>query len=269
MTLWRLREAVGRVRGTAGRTTFGRAAAGRQPLAGFDHADYATLVERFVGDDGLVDYDAWKQDTASLVALDDYLNRLGRTNPMAGGDRADRLAFWVNAYNAGTLAGVLRDYPAGCACRRGSWVGFSRFRDVRLWVGSTCLSLDRIEHGVLRPMGEPLTHFALVCGARGCPPLRAYKPTGLTDQLAGITRRFFARPDTFQADRVTRTLKLSRLLKWYGRDFARTSAGIVRAIRPYFPDADLGWLDAGPVRLVYLPYDWALNDRALACKAGS
>ena len=266
MNLWRVREAVGRVRGPAGRVVFGRPCAADRPLAGFDHGDYAELLARFVGADGLVAYADWRRDAAAVRALDDYLLRLGRADVAAPTGRADRLAFWVNAYNAAVLAGVLHDYPAGCGCRRRGWVGFDRFRDVRLWAGGTCRSLDRIEHATVRPLGEPLTHFALVCGARGCPPLRAYTAAGFGPEVAANARRFLARPDAFRADPGARTVRLTRLLKWYGRDFARTPAGVLEALRPYLPDdADLRWLGSGPVRQCYFNYDWTLNDLYYNC----
>lgn len=141
---------------------------------------------------------------------------------------------------------------------------------MELWVGESALSPHHVEHRILRPTGDPWVHFGLVCGASGCPPLRprAYTAAGVSGELDDNARRFFARPDAFRPDPAARTVFLSRLLKWYARDFGPDWPARLRRLRPYLPDAGSpGWLDAGRVRVRFLPYEWSLNERPPVCPA--
>ncbi len=268
MTPWsRVKAAGGLLRGQRGRVALGRRcdAGGLPSLAAADHSALDELLSRYVDADGLVAYAAWRATPADRDRLDGYLAGLGAHDPELACPLTHRLAYWVNAYNAVTLAGVLRDDSDQCLCRlRNRVLRFNPWRDLRLWVGQVSRSLDEIEHAELLPLGQPIVHFGLVCAARGCPPLRdeTYAAGEIYDQLADNARRFFARPDAFRADPAARTLHLSPLLKWYARDFGASITEQVRAWRPYFPpSARLDWLDGGGVALSYFAYDWSLNEQ--------
>jgi hypothetical protein len=236
-----------------------RAGAGAVPLASVDHSAFGALLARYVGDRGRVDYARWKASAADVRSLHDYLAALGGADPAAPATREAALAFWINAYNALTLAAVLHLYPTASIRS-----GFDVWKDVKLHLGCRALSLDDIEHGVLRLMGEPRIHFALVCASNGCPALRgaAYTPGEVDSELDASARAFFERPDSLRADPAARTVALSELFKWYGADFADTPAGRLAALRRFFPaSGDWSWLDGGAVQIESLPYDWKLNGR--------
>ncbi|GIW82721.1 MAG: DUF547 domain-containing protein [Gemmatales bacterium] len=237
----------------------------RTTISAVDHSSYDALLQRYVDDQGMVAYAQWKQNAADLKQLDDYLARLGCVDLQSSASKNDRLAFWINAYNALTLKGILKEYPTSSIRNHTAKIaGYNIWKDLLLWVDGQYYSLDDIEHSILRRMGEPRIHFAIVCASKGCPQLwnHAYSGKNLDAELTANARRFFAKPANFRADAQNRTVYLSQLLQWYGRDFASTSAGQLQRLRPYFPHPEqLGWLN-GKVTVRYLPYDWSLNDRA-------
>jgi hypothetical protein len=229
-----------------------------------DHAPLADLLDRYVDGQGLVAYRHWRDSAADRRALEQYLESLGQADLAAPADRPAQLSFWINAYNALTLKGILDVYPTTSIRAHTGLVGFNLWRDLVLRVDGRPYSLDQIEHEVLRPMGEPRIHFALVCAARGCPPLRneAYRGDRLEAQFADNARRFFARPENFRADPARRTVYLSQLFNWYGSDFAATPAELLRLLRPHFPPSvSLDWIDEPDVSVEFLDYDWSLNDQ--------
>lgn len=242
---------------------FGRPAAPETPLASIRHAALSELLARYVDARGRVDYARWKAEPADTAALHDYLAALGTADADAPAPRGAVLAFWINAYNALTLAAVLHLYPTASLRDHAARVfGFNVWKDVKLHVGARLLSLDDIEHGILRLMGEPRIHFALVCASNGCPvlPRTAFSAAELDAELEQNARAFFARPESLRADPAARRVALSELLKWYGADFAGTAAEQLAALRRFFPEGDWSWLD-GDVRVEFLPYDWSLNER--------
>ncbi len=245
----------------------GTATGARGSLDAVDHSGLHALLQKYVDDQGLVAYRSWKADPADVQALDDYLARLGNVDLSAPAAREAKLAFWINAYNALTLSGILMEYPLQSIQDRVSYTPgrYNIWRDLLLKVDGADYSLEQIEHKILRPMNEPRIHFAIVCASKGCPPLRrdAYTAADLERQLADNARRFFARPTNFRADAADRSVHLSPLLHWFGTDFAPTPAEQLRALRPYFPSPEtLAWIDGKDVLVEYdSPYDWSLNER--------
>jgi hypothetical protein len=237
----------------------------RPSVAEADHKIFTDLLQKFVDDRGLVAYARWKGSAADMRALDDYLTRAGCVDLSKPAARAAQIAYWVNVYNALTLKGILREYPIQSVRERTSRLGgYNMWQDLLIWVDNHPYSLDDIEHRILRQMGEPRVHAALVCGAKGCPPLsrQAYTAADLDGQLTANGRRFFARPESFQADPGGRVLYLSPLLKWYGKDFGSTPAEQLRVLRPLLPESGgAGLADKPGVRVRFLDYDWSLNDQ--------
>jgi hypothetical protein len=238
----------------------------RVPISALSHAAFDALLTRFVDERGRVAYAEWKADVAAVEALHSYLTALGRADLGVPVAQATALSFWINTYNALTLAGVLRVYPtASVRDHTGRVFGFNIWKHLRLHIGGTTLSLSEIEHGVLRALNDPRVHFALVCASNGCPalPRRAYTPSAVDEQLERSATEFLSRPDAVRFDPDRQTVSLSRLFKWYGADFAATPAEQLAALRRFRP-ASPEWehLNGDEVRIEYLPYDWKLNDRS-------
>lgn len=230
-----------------------------------DHSTWDALLKTYVDESGLVNYAAWKADSSDMQALDGYLNHLSAASFAGPPDRNANLAFWINAYNAVTIKGILREYPTTSIRNHTARVfGYNIWKDLQLVVSGKPYSLEQIEHEVLRKMGEPRIHFAIVCASIGCPRLlnEAYVPARLELQLTGNAQAFFANLRNFRYDPTQRTIALSSILDWFGEDFGRNQAEQLRRIAPYLPDEPSRQLaESGTARVSYLDYDWNLNDQ--------
>ena len=250
------------------KVTVGRAvAAGEQvSMDRISHAPWNALLDRYVDDAGFVNYRAWKASAADGKRLDQYLSDLSRASPTGRATRDAQLAFWINAYNALTIKGILREYPTtSIRNHTPKLFGYNVWEDLLLVVGPKPYSLTQIEHEVLRPMGEPRIHFAIVCASRGCPRLlnQAYTAATLEDQLNRNATDFFAKKINFQYDPRARAIKISSIMDWFAGDFGRDSVEQMKRISPYLPDdAARSLASSGTASVTYLDYDWSLNDQA-------
>lgn len=239
--------------------------------APFDYREYGALLARHVGDDGLVDYAGLAGERARLEAV---VGRFGAVDAATYGSWSadDRLAFLINAYNAYTLAKVVRNYPIESIKRLPDpW-------DRREWslLGAR-VSLNQIEHDYIRErFAEPRIHLALVCAARGCPPLldEPWRGAELERQLAVPLARFLADPRKFRIDRRRGVVFLSRIFEWYGADFVARHApprgfgdfdpstrAVLAFLAAHLPRADAELLERGEYTVRFLEYDWSLNAR--------
>ena len=230
-----------------------------------DHCLFDDLLRRFVDCNGRVCYRAWKRDCAAVDRLHTYLVSLGGVDALdPTASRAGKLAYYINAYNALVLWGILEEYPTASIQRHNrKGAEYRIFEDLELWIDGEYLSLNDIEHGVLRTLEEPRIHFALVCAARGCPRLRneAYVADRLDEQLTDNALEFFSHRNRFRVCRHTGTVRLSPILKWFAEDFGVCDAEVLLAIAPWVPCRDRQWLLCNPcARIKYSGYNWALND---------
>jgi len=222
------------------------------------HSEWTTLLSRVVRN-GLVDYTRLQSEVRSL---DRYLASLSAVEPgtFKGWDESSQIAFLCNAYNAFTLKLVLDHKPRQSIKEiggpfRSPW----KLPVVRLF--GEALSLDALEHENLRKRyQEPRIHFALVCAAMGCPPLReeAYVGSRLDRQLSDQARRFLAQSSKHRIDWDMRLVYISPIFKWFEEDFVKTSGSVWAAIRPYWPEgAKPAAFEKFEIR--YSEYDWSLN----------
>jgi uncharacterized membrane protein YdjX (TVP38/TMEM64 family) len=208
----------------------------------------------------LVDYRAIKADPAYAEAL----IALAESRPEALTTDAERIAFWINAYNLAAIKAVVDQYPTK-SIRDGGTLLSSIWKKKVASVGGVPYSLDDIEHGILRKaFKEPRVHFAIVCASLSCPDLRAepYDGATLDAQLDERAAAFLSNPTKgLVPGDDGRTARASAIFKWFARDFAAVSGGpasFIRAKASPEVAARIGALsDAG---LSYLPYDWSLND---------
>ena len=224
-----------------------------------DHAPLDRLLAEHVEAGGWVDYAGLAKDRAALAA---YTDRLADA---AVGElpRDARLATLINAYNAFTLELILEHYDGGELDSIKDIPAAKRWKAKRWRIGGERWSLDGIEHRWIREaFDEPRIHFALVCAAVGCPPLRreAYRAERLDQQLAEQARYCHAHPRWLRYEPGADTVALTRLYKWYGGDF-RAAAGGVLAFAARYDRALRRRLErGGPPEIRWLPYDWGLND---------
>jgi len=215
------------------------------------HAQFTDILQARVAD-GAVDYAALKADEQ---ALNDYLDTLAAV-PEAQfktWTEAQQIAFLANLYNASTLRLILDHYPLKSIKKIGSiFKGPWDQPAVRLF-GET-ITLNNLEHDILRKdYKEPRLHMALVCAAKGCPPLRseAYTAEKLDKQLDDQSRTFLSSPAGLLIDRKKGVASISSIFKWYGSDFPSV---------PAFIEEQTGESTDG-LKIRYLSYDWSLNGK--------
>ena len=222
-------------------------------LAVPSHAAWTQLLARY-DHTGEVDYRGLK---AHQAELDDYLRTLVTAKQLDQLPREDRLAFWINAYNAYTVRMVLDHYPLKSIRSIGLLPG-AAFRESFIPIGGEELSLNDIE-GRLRAMKEPRIHFALVCASKSCPALRGEAYTGpqLDAQLDQAARGFLAdgRKNRLDKDGVA----LSSIFKWYRGDFESAAGSLEAFVIRYAPQGIGQALKQPGTRIGFLDYDWSLN----------
>lgn len=120
-----------------------------------------------------------------------------------------------------------------------------------------------MEHKVLRvDYAEPRIHFALVCAAKGCPPLReAFVGTRHEEQLVDQAKQFLSESTKNRVDAANRTVYLSPIFKWYAGDFEKKSGSLLAALKPYWPEEEAR-IDTDGFQISYTDYDWSLNEPA-------
>lgn len=235
--------------------------AGGTPVR-FDHAPFDSLLAAHVRD-GLVDYDAF----AKAPAFPHYLTSLDKA-PVAAMDEAERLAFWINVYNAYTIQLIVKHGERQSIRRINPTLGFLRLkgpwneRFVRA-AGRT-YTLDEVFHRVLRrQFHDPRVHYAVVPGSRSAPPLRSEAYTGLKleSQLEDQARRLLS--DSTRTWYRKGVLGVNPLFIAYERDFASSRKELVQSIAPYLTlrkdEKQRDRLFAGNAIVFEREYDWSLN----------
>ncbi len=243
-----------------------RVASGEQvSLDRIDHSAWSAILRQYVDDHGMVNYRGIVSSKAAVSALDSYLKTLSTAGPQIPSTRGGKLAFWINAYNAVTVRGIVREYPTSSIRNHTAKIfGYNIWKDLQLYVGGRPYSLDQIEHEILRKMDEPRIHFAIVCASVGCPRLlnEAYLPEQLEQQLDNNARDFFARSRNFRYDQPNQRFYLSSLLSWFGRDFGSNRQRQLRRIARWLPtEAARQAALRQAVSVTFLDYDWSLNDQ--------
>jgi len=230
-----------------------------------DHSQFDSLLKKYVDSDGFVDYTGWKNSKKDRQQLLSYLSYLSTASRTKTASKNSRLAYWINAYNALTIEGILRVYPTTSIRKHTSkFGGYNIWKDLPLHVDGKAYSLNTIENDILRKMGEPRIHFAIVCASISCPRLlaEAYTSKKLDKQLAKNATDFFSRSKNLQVDNRRGTLYLSSILKWFSKDFGGNKAEMLQTISPYLPKQAKSIAQSGRVRIKHLDYNWNLNDRS-------
>lgn len=233
----------------------------------FDHEIYHTVLQRHVDlESGTVDYGALSEDRDELG---DYLEQLGEAS-LQQLDADEQLALLLNAYNACTVELILEHYPDIDSIREIS----SPWDQERCEVGGHTLTLDEIEHEIIRPLyRDPRIHFAVNCAAKDCPPLAdfAYRGAEIDEQLrerteAVLSDEQFVRVESraLAADR----LRYTRVMEWYEDDFVNDSfEGHADTVPAYIAEhtqneqlSEFIENHDGDPPAAPLDYDWSLND---------
>jgi len=223
---------------------------------GVDNSLYAQLLSKHVHN-GMVDYQGFKNDEKKLDA---YLKTLesANTKKMA---RDEQFAFYINAYNAWTIKLILSGYPGVKSIKELGSLFSSPWKKKICRIDGQVLSLDEIEHKILRPtFKDNRVHFAINCASKGCPKLisEPYDGTALDRQLDKAAQGFVNDPKRNYLDNDT--LYVSSIFKWFAEDFNHD----IPAFFSKHASKDLNWQileKSGKINIKYLDYDWSLNGR--------
>jgi uncharacterized membrane protein YdjX (TVP38/TMEM64 family) len=227
----------------------------------FDHGALSAILEQHVNDNGGVDY-------AALIADPEPLQRYNASLAEAPFDalgRDEKLALLINAYNSFTLELMVEWLPRD---------GIAGIRDIpadRRWdhsrwnIGGHIWSLNEIEHEQIRPhFVEPRIHWAVVCAAVGCPPLRteAYVGERLDAQLAEQERIIHTDGSRwFRFDAGAGVVHLTQLYNWYGGDFEQVAGSVLDYVARHAPAVREAIEQGRQLRTEWLHYDWSLNNQ--------
>jgi hypothetical protein len=224
--------------------------------SGIKHEPFDRLLKKYVNDQGLVNYGAWKQSAADMAALDEYLKQFAAKidNPAQGNEKAASL---VNAYNAFVLRWILPNYPT-----ESIWQLKDSFTGKRNEIGGRQVALDNIEHGTLRPLIGYRAHSILVCAARSCPPLQRFAYTGdeFEEQDDRAYKAWLAREDLNKFLPNEKKVEISSIFKWFKQDFDK-AGGIPKILGRYAPEPIREFAASGNYTIKYLSYNWGLNDQ--------
>lgn len=212
-----------------------------------NHKLFDKLLNKYVTAAGLVDYSALKSNVAQLDA---YIATLETSNISSTWSREEKLAFWINAYNAYTIKLILNNYPVQ---KITDLHGGKPWDHKWIKLDGKTLSLNNIENDIIRPtFKDPRIHFAVNCAAKSCPPLlnAAFEPSTLSAQLESQTKKFINNPKYNTLDKSAITV--SKIFDWYGVDFGDVATYIAKyASTIVKPSATVS----------YSEYDWSLNGK--------
>ncbi len=223
------------------------------------------MLKKHVNQAGEVDYAALK---AARRDLDEYIRLLGETSPASRPalfpSRAHQLAYWINAYNAFVMRGVVDSYPTKSVRDLGALYGFFRRKDYT--AGGVKLSLLHLEDEILRKQfRDPRIHFVIVCASLSCPFLAAEAYTGeqVEAQLERAARLYVNQPRSLSIDAAANQVTLGAVygLRDYVKDFEATGVSLLDYIRRYASEENRRALEAlKRPRLKFHDYDWSIND---------
>ena len=212
----------------------------------FDHSKWTDVLQNYVTENGKVNYIDLQNNRE---AFNEYLLDLVSNSPKDNWSNAEKKAYWINAYNAFTIQLILENYPLKSIKDLNDPWDQTFFK-----INGKMMSLNTIEHKILRPMGDPRIHFAIVCASESCPRLLnyAYAAETLNIQLNQAASDFIndASKNSITASKIT----ISKLFKWFKSDFPKGDAFInylnTHSIVKISPEAKIN----------YQNYNWSLNE---------
>ncbi|MBW2219135.1 MAG: DUF547 domain-containing protein [Deltaproteobacteria bacterium] len=218
-----------------------------------DHTIFDKLLNQYVVN-GVVDYKGLKKEEATL---DRYLTMLEIVKPDSL-SRNDRFAFYINVYNAWTIKLILTGYPDIESIKDMGSLFKSPWKKKIVRINGDVVTLDYIEHEILRPdFKDSRVHFAINCAAKSCPPLRseAYQGSSLDYQLDDSTSSFINDPQMNYLK--GEKLYISKIFDWFEEDFNGVHRFFLQYARGNLKKELIRIGDK--VRIKHLDYDWDLN----------
>lgn len=226
--------------------------------SGPDLQGYQATLSKYVTPEGKVRYGEIHKDFAPLDA---FVKALAKFDASTLKTNQEKLAFWMNAYNALVLWGFAAEFPKDKDRLKNPLSRANFFYRRKFSICGQQRSLDDIEsNSIRRDLKEPRIHFAIVCASTSCPPLSqtAYTPENVSAELEKAAIRFTSSDTNVKADTATKTLTVSEIFKWFVKDFGGSEEAVLKFLSQYKKEAritDPGW------KLKYFDYDWSINEQ--------
>ena len=211
-----------------------------------NHANWNSLLQKYVSKSGSVNYKGFKKDNNSLSA---YLKELATMTPTKEWSKNATLAYWINAYNAYTVKLIVDNYPT------------KSIKDINdpwgkkfITLAGTKYSLEGIENEILRKMNEPRIHFAINCASVSCPNLlnEAYTEAKLEQQLKNVTKSFVN--DKTKNSITASKIEVSKIFDWFAGDF-KSKGGVIAFLNQYSNTKI-----SDNAQVAFKEYNWNLNE---------
>jgi hypothetical protein len=241
---------------------------------GFDYTWWNAALGRWVRPGG-VDYDAVLAEEGDLRRFIATLGEIGpRLTPERFTTEPERLAYYINAYNALVLFAVADNWPIDTVHDVRGWLdpraGFGFFYGLRFPLDGGTVNLYDLENEVIRGFVDARIHAAINCASKSCPALMpyAFEPARLDDQLDAVTRTFCSHPPHVRVDDEAEEIQLSAIFEWYQPDFEEharrlgrpaTIVDFILAFATPEVAAAVERAQSADFDVVFQPYDWALN----------
>ncbi|MFK7838719.1 MAG: DUF547 domain-containing protein [Bdellovibrionales bacterium] len=195
-----------------------------------------------------VNYTDWGKDPRHQKVRDAIL----ATNPQTLGSKNEKLAYWINAYNVLTIDLITREGETESIKNLGGTFT-SPWKKHKWTIAGKEYALDDIEHGIIRPLGDPRIHFAVNCAAKSCPDLRneAYRADRLNTQLDEQTRLTFKNATKGYKKDDGNAVRVTKVMDWFDEDF--NDGDLNSWLQTYFSDID------DNTDINFFKYDWSLN----------
>jgi len=213
-----------------------------------DYSKWDTFLKKYVTA-GKVKYADIKKDTKTL---EDILKLFSQNIPNKTWNKNQKLAYWMNAYNAYTIQLVVNNYPTK---------SITKIEKGKPWDkkfipnGKSKISLNYIEHEILRKMNEPRIHFGIICASISCPniPNKAFTPENVNKLMDNLAKRFINDPSK---NKITaKKIQISEIFNWFGSDFKTKNTTLIDFLNKYSSTQIIA-----KAKVTFLPYNWGLNE---------
>jgi len=207
---------------------------------------YGSLLKQFVNEKGIVDY---KGILKNRKRLNIYLETLSENLPKEDWTKEDKLAYWMNTYNAFTIKLIIDNYPTKSIKNiKNAW-------NIRFFkLGAKWYNLSDIEHKILRKMNDPRIHFGINCASYSCPQLhnKAFTANNVNNELDYLAHQFIN--DTSRNTISEGHIQLSKIFQWYAKDF-KTEGSLIDYLNKY-SDITIN----SNAKKSFKKYNWNLNE---------
>jgi hypothetical protein len=244
---------------------------------------FSKLLDKYSDLRGRFDYKKLKERRAELDIFIKSLKELPQKTYDTWPEK-DKIAFWINAYNALTIKVIIDHYPITPGAANtiafpsnsirqivGAWTGFKHE------VMGRSVTLDEIQHTILRgQFKEPRIHFALTPASIGGPRLRreAYLGSTLDNQLTDQSKYFLREASKFYLDKQEKQVLISPIFEWYTADFekvyadtpqfkrySKEIAAVLKFLTLHLASEEVTYITSRPLKVSFLEYNWELNEQ--------